>query len=52
MNKTFLVVGLLVAATTAGLIAYNVAINTTGDDIPIINKEDMSTPEYDSWVHW
>jgi len=53
MNKTLLVVGLLVAATAAGMIAYHFAHKTNGgDDIPIISKDDMSTPEFDSWVHW
>ena len=57
MNKKFLDFGILVVATTFSrcyhywIIAYNVAINTTGDDILIINKKDMSTPDNNAWIH-
>jgi len=51
MNK-FVAIGLLLTAATAGIVAYHMLHQNTSEDIPMISKSDMSTPEYDLWTHW
>jgi len=48
----FVLLALALTAATAGIVAYNMIQLHQDDDIPMITKDDMSTPEYDMWTHY
>jgi len=54
MNKTLLILGIVAAATAAGLLAYHYSHSSSSpdDDIPMIDKSEMTTGEYQSWLTW